>query len=187
MTSLIDHKHALLLAHAGLAGGASGPDPAPEAGAGAGPGSVAGATLIMALLRTSALIDRACAAELSAFDLTEGRLSVLLAIDARGPDATPARIADELGISRAAVTGLIDGLARQELVARQASSTDRRSTSVALTEAGRDALDRIGPVYGSWLRELAAGVSPDAARGTIAALTAVQGALRIGSGEPGNG
>lgn len=181
MTSLIDHKHALLLAHAGLAGDASGPDPGPEAG------SVAGAALIMALLRTSALIDRACAAELSAFDLTEGRLSVLLAIDARGADATPARIADELGISRAAVTGLIDGLARQELVARQASSTDRRSTSVALTEAGRDALDRIGPVYGSWLRELAAGVSPAAARGTIAALTAVQGALRIGSGEPGNG
>lgn len=172
MRSLIDHKHELLLEHAGLA-----PDVDEH-----------GAVLIMALLRTTALIDRACAAELAAFNLTEGRLSVLLAVSARASvpgegdsRATPARIADELGVSRAAVTGLIDGLERQGLIERHASDTDRRSTTVALTQAGRDALDAIGPRYGAWLRDLAASVSPDATLGTIAALSALQSKLGDGA------
>lgn len=177
MTSLIDHKHSLLLAHAGLA-----PRPADSpATPSATHAATQGATLVMAVLRTTALIDRACAAELAAFDLTEGRLSVMLAVAARDADtsetdahSSPARIADELGISRAAVTGLIDGLERQGLIERRAHSSDRRSTTVCLTALGRDALDRIGPIYGAWLRDLARCITPAAATGTVAALSALQ-------------
>lgn len=165
MKSLMDHKHALLLAHAGLSGDPeqTPPDAIPEAGP----------ALVMALLRTAALIDRACAAELNEFDLTEGRLSVLLVV-ASEPGATPAAIADQLSVSRAAVTGLLDGLERQALVARRTIPGDRRSTAITLTPAGHDALDRIGPVYGSWLRQLASGLSPAAAGEAADALAVIQ-------------
>ena len=180
MKSLMDHKHELLLAHAGLAcdpESAQAPA-APEAG----PTPEAGPALVMALLRTAALIDRACAAELGEYDLTEGRLSVLLVV-ASDPGATPAAIADQLGISRAAVTGLVDGLERQALIERQTVPGDRRSTAIALTPAGQDALDRIGPAYGSWLRQLADGVSPAAAGETAATLAVIQRNL-TGGGQP---
>lgn len=153
-------KHALLLDHAGQ--------------------RTEGAHVVMALLRTAALIDRACVEELSRFDLSEGRLSVLLAAadaEAGAESATPGRLAEQLGVTRAAVTGLIDGLERQGLIRRAAHPSDRRSTTVEITGSGREALDRLAPVYGGWLRELSAEIGPDAASGALAAFAAIQRSL----------
>jgi DNA-binding MarR family transcriptional regulator len=156
MNALMDHKHALLLEHAGLRGQA------------------AGATnLVMALLHTAARIDRACAAQLATFDLTEGRLSVMLVV-ASNEGATPALIADRLGITRAAVTGLLDGLERQGFVVRQSSATDRRSSTISLTESGSATLERVSPIYGEWLTALTAGIDESAARATLSTLNALQ-------------
>ena len=52
----------------------------------------------MALLHTASMIDRACASQLSEFDLSEGRLGVLLAA-ARDGQATPAMLAERLGVT----------------------------------------------------------------------------------------
>ncbi|GAA2843068.1 MarR family winged helix-turn-helix transcriptional regulator [Leucobacter komagatae] len=152
----MDHKHALLLEHAGLRGQA------------------AGATdLVMALLHTAARIDRACAAQLATFDLTEGRLSVMLVV-ASHEGATPALVADRLGITRAAVTGLLDGLERQGFVTRQGSATDRRSSTISLTESGSATLERVSPIYGEWLSALTAGIDDSAASAALATLDALQ-------------
>ncbi|GAA1566902.1 MarR family winged helix-turn-helix transcriptional regulator [Leucobacter aridicollis] len=165
MNSLLDHKHTLLLEHAGLS----------DARGSSADGNIAGgnnAELVMALLHTASRIDRACAAQLAAFELTEGRLSVLL-VTARHPGATPAFIADSLGVTRAAVTSLLDGLERQAYIMRRSSASDRRSSSIELTQSGSAALERIAPLYGDWLTALSRGIAPTDARATLAALDAL--------------
>ncbi len=165
MKSLMDHKHELLLSHAELDGEDT--------------------DLVMALLRTAALVDRACQAELAAFDLTEGRLSVMLAIaSAADGSTTPAAIADQLSVTRAAVTGLLDGLERQGFIERANTPGDRRSTTVTLSPTGQAALETLRPVYGDWLRHIAGGISPDALADTRSALAAIQ--HRISSKHGGN-
>ncbi|MGO3864176.1 MULTISPECIES: MarR family winged helix-turn-helix transcriptional regulator [Micrococcales] len=160
MDSLMGAKHELLLDHAGQ--------------------HDHGAHLVMALLRTAALIDRACAAKLSEFDLSEGRLTVLLAA-AKHEAATPALLAEQVGISRAAITGLIDGLERQQLVRRIAHPTDRRSLTIEATDQGRAVLDSLSPIYGSWLQQVPAGIGPDEAAAAITVLSTIQHNLGRGT------
>lgn len=170
MNSLLDHKHTLLLEHAGLSDAHGSSTDSDIAGGSAG--AVGNnAELVMALLHTASRIDRACAAQLAAFELTEGRLSVLL-VTARHPGATPAFIADSLGVTRAAVTSLLDGLERQAYIMRRSSASDRRSSSIELTQSGSAALKRIAPLYGDWLTALSRGIAPTHARATLAALDA---------------
>jgi len=157
MDSILHHKHELLLAHSGLGGDA--------------------ARLLMAVLNTAQQIDRACANELANFELSEGRLAVLLAIASSAEESTPASVADQLGVTRAAVTGLIDGLERARLIERHAHPEDRRSTVLMLTARGQQSLDRIAPHYGHWIARLTQGVDDAVARTALAALASIQSEL----------
>jgi len=58
------------------------------------------------------------------------------------------------------ITGLTDELEKDGLVVRESDASDRRSTRIRLTEAGRHALERIAAEHESWLVELFGGVSP---------------------------
>lgn len=133
-----------------------------------------GAKLIMALLHTATLIDRACASELAPFELSEGRLAVLLVIANSDTKVTPAMVAEQLGITRAAITGLIDGLERQGYLAREEHPNDRRSIVLTISAQGNNALNKVGPRYGSWLSELSAGLNGKALEGALATLGAIQ-------------
>lgn len=155
----MDEKHELLLDHAQQQG--------------------EGARLVMALLHTASMIDRVCATQLSEFNLSEGRLSVLLAT-ARDGQATPALLAEHLGVTRTAITGLVDGLERHGLVRRAPHPTDRRSMTIEVTRTGREVLDRLAPIYGAWLNELAAGISAATANDALATLATIQRNLNEG-------
>ncbi len=54
-----------------------------------------------------------------------------------GPRAS-SDLARAFGISRPTVTRLVDGLVRKGLVARQVDPADRRSSRIALTDAGHE-------------------------------------------------
>jgi len=47
-----------------------------------------------------------------------------------------------LGLDKSAITGLVDRLANKGLVERRSTPSDRRSMSIMLTDAGRDAASR---------------------------------------------
>lgn len=51
---------------------------------------------------------------------------------------TPSTLADRLGMTRGAISKLVERLVAKGLVARSPSETDRRSQWVQLTDAGRD-------------------------------------------------
>lgn len=96
---------------------------------------------------------------LSRHGLLQGRWWVLILL--MREDAyisTPSILADKAGVSRATMTGLLDGLERDGLVERIFATEDRRSISIKLTEAGQTRLDQVMPDYYRRLRQCMAGL-----------------------------
>lgn len=61
--------------------------------------------------------------------------------------STPSDLATKAGVSRATMTGLIDGLVRENLVDRLMDEIDRRKYSIKLTASGQSKLDELMPDY----------------------------------------
>lgn len=97
----------------------------------------------------------------SAYDLSPGRYSVLMALDVQRPSMAPSEIADRLGVTRATVTGLIDGLVRDGLATHAAEETDRRRKAIALTPSGEALIDRVVPAIFKRMTDMMAPLSPD--------------------------
>jgi DNA-binding MarR family transcriptional regulator len=79
---------------------------------------------------------------LAAVDIRPAQYSVLVVIEAN-PGLSQADLAETLGIERARLVRLLDGLERRGFTRRQASPVDRRSHALSLTATGQDALKRI--------------------------------------------
>lgn len=73
--------------------------------------------------------------------LTTPQLLVLRAVGPRR-DVSLGKIANDLSLSQATVTSLVDRLESRGLVTRRRSKEDKRRIHVELTQKGRDVLDR---------------------------------------------
>ena len=80
--------------------------------------------------------------------LSQGRFLTLIVMN-RTPDEEvyPSSLAQQLGVTRATMTGLLDGLEKKGLIERRGHKKDRRKVGVVLTANGRRALDTILPDY----------------------------------------
>lgn len=85
---------------------------------------------------------------LAGYGLLQGRWWVLILL-MREQDlmSTPSSLAEKAGVSRATITGLIDGLDREGLVSRVTNVDDRRQLHIKLTVAGQAKLDEVMPEY----------------------------------------
>lgn len=112
------------------------------------------------LLRVATDLSVALDACLSKHDLLQGRWWVLILL-MREADltSTPSVLAEKLGITRATMTGLLDGLEQSGLVQRVSAPQDRRSVQIKLTEAGLAKLDAVMPDYYTRLRLCMQGLS----------------------------
>jgi len=112
------------------------------------------------LLRVATDLSMALDACLSKHDLLQGRWWVLILL-MREQDLTsqPSVLAEKLGVTRATMTGLLDGLEQGGLVQREAVPQDRRSVQIKLTPAGQAKLDAVMPDYYSRLRVCMQGLS----------------------------
>ncbi len=112
------------------------------------------------LLRVATDLSVALDACLSKHDLLQGRWWVLILL-MREVDltSTPSVLAEKLGITRATMTGLLDGLEQSGLVQRVSAPHDRRSVQIKLTEAGQAKLDTVMPDYYTRLRLCMQGLS----------------------------
>lgn len=81
----------------------------------------------------------------SGLGLSPGRYAVLMALDVHRPSLAPSQIADHLSVTRATVTGLIDGLERDGLVVQQADGADRRRKTISLTAKGEALINQALP------------------------------------------
>ena len=140
------------------------------------------------LLRTGddvfAVVDR----YLSSRNITQGRFTVLMLLakacdipDGPAHPPTPATLADEAGVTRATMTGLIDTLEKDHLVAREPDPTDRRTIHVRLTEAGRAVLDAIVPDYFRQVAEILRPLSETERNHLVRLLQKIQASLPTNS------
>lgn len=88
-------------------------------------------------------------AALEPYSLSEGRFYVLCCLFAEeiiGHKApSPSEIADQIGVTRATITGLLDGLERDAYLERHHDSADRRALTIHLTARGREVLEAFIP------------------------------------------
>ena len=90
-------------------------------------------------------------------NLTMPQLKTLLVLSLR-PEASGQDVMATMGVSLATVTGIIDRLVAEGLVARLAHAGDRRATFVRLTPKGAQQFQAMAKAHEAWIVELLAGV-----------------------------
>lgn len=89
------------------------------------------------------------------YDLLQGRWWVLILLMREdGFISSPSKLAEQSGVSRATMTGLLDGLAREGLIQRVVDEKDKRQTQIKLTKKGQQKLDEVMPDYYQRLGQL---------------------------------
>jgi len=103
--------------------------------------------LFFTIYKTNTSFVRKLEERLEVFDLTLGRLCLLYALQRAGRPALPSELGDDLAVTRANISGLLNALEKTELVRRELDPSDRRRVLVHLTEKGEAVLHRAWPVY----------------------------------------
>lgn len=112
-------------------------------------------------LDTAAAITDGLGGSVEQHGLSDGRFRVLLVLLKAGDDTlTPSDIAERAGVTRATVTGLLDGLERSGLIQRQSHRSDRRRILVTLTPAGMERMAAAVPNYFSGVQKVMSCLQP---------------------------
>ncbi|MFJ5446727.1 MarR family winged helix-turn-helix transcriptional regulator [Methylobacillus methanolivorans] len=100
------------------------------------------------ILRAASDLSDALDKMLAQHGLLQGRWWVLvLLLREDNLSSSPSELAEKAGVTKATMTGFIDGLENEDLVSRLTDRKDRRKLKIKLTTAGRKKLDEVMPVY----------------------------------------
>ncbi len=99
------------------------------------------------ILYAGDLLDRIEQGILAGHRMSHGRFCLLVLLDEAGPKGrSAADLAEEAVVSRATITGLVDGLERDGFVTRTPNPDDRRGVRIVMTEVGRRQLAAVFPI-----------------------------------------
>lgn len=110
----------------------------------------------------------------SEFSLTEARVLWELA---HSEDATPSRIAADLGLDPGYVSRVVKRLDRKGLVGRSASSEDRRVTLLRLTKEGKSAFRALNSGSRRQIERILKEASPEGRERAVDAMRAIEAEL----------
>ena len=135
--------------------------------------SAVDATLV--LLRVASDVFEGMGAHLGRHDVSQGRFMVLVLLDrcSHGEGILPSEIAEQLGVTRATVTGLLDGLEKETLISRTMHPDDRRAFCIELTPKGREFLAAMLPEHYRRIAGLMAHLSQNEQRQLVKLLSKV--------------
>ena len=106
-----------------------------------------------AIIATYRVMQRSMAEMLAREGLTQPQFYALRVIAKRGP--TPMKtISDELFVTAANVTGIVDRLESKGLIERTAHREDRRATIIGLTLKGRELQDGVAKKYSRFMQRV---------------------------------
>ena len=132
----------------------------------------------MSLLGVAGQVSAAAAADLWRHRLAEGRFMVLvLLLESHPEPLSHSELAELSGVTKGNITGLVDGLERDEYVRREASGEDRRVTPIALTAAGRRLMEKVLPDHLRWISGLMSDLSASDRKSLLLLLAKVQASL----------
>ena len=126
-------------------------------------------SLLLDLQRATHVSLDALTNALRALDLPSSEANVLANLS-DGAECTVSELAARVGSRATTMTSVLDRLERRGWLARTPHPTDRRALMVALTTPGRRAARKVRAAYESVERELAARLTPSAARSLRASL-----------------
>ena len=95
------------------------------------------------------------------FDTTLPRFDMLAQLDKAPGDMTLGELSQRMMVTNGNVTGLVDRLVAEGLIARRASPRDRRVQIVKLTAAGRRSFRTMARANGDWISEVFADLDAD--------------------------
>lgn len=131
------------------------------------------------LLRAAKRILNAFGDVFGGYGLSPGRYAVLMALDVQRPSMAPSEIADRVGVTRATITGLIDGLMRDGLVTYAAEGADRRRKAIALTPKADALIEVVVPDIFQRMADLTAPLSTEERRMAVRLLGMVEDGLSM--------
>ncbi len=129
------------------------------------------------LMSTARLVREAFDARLEPLDLNLTQASLIGYVTEFGA-TTQTRLADHLGIGRAAIGSVVDQLERRHLVERRPNPDDRRVWLVAITDGGRAMADRVREVDEVLRAELRRGIGREERQALAWVMTRLQHNLR---------
>lgn len=98
---------------------------------------------------------------LESHGLSTGRFMVLMVLTVRSDEGmAPSEIAERARVTRATVTGLIDGLEGEGYVERAPWMQDRRRVLVRLTPSGRALMEELLPTHLGRINQVMQGLTP---------------------------
>ena len=117
---------------------------------------------VVFLLRVAAELHGASTQHFARYRLSQGRFVVLIMLHTTpGGEMCCSDIADSVGVSRATMTGLLDGLESDGLIRRVDHPEDRRRITITLTANGRRLLDEILPDHMRRIASVMANLTKD--------------------------
>jgi len=132
------------------------------------------------LMRTGSGLLATFDTVLGKYGLSQGRFLALIVMN-RTPDKkiNPSLLAENLGVKKATMTGLLNGLEKDNLVERVADPRDRRKIGIRLTANGRKLLDKMLPDYYRHMARLTANLSENERQTMISLLGKVNQKLSL--------
>ena len=129
------------------------------------------------ILELVVLLNEDMTRSLAERGLSSSRTTVLWVLRRIGPSPQKT-LAEGLGVTARAITGLVDGLASAGLVTREPHPTDRRATMVTLTETGTAMVETLEGEQREFGRQLFGEMPRERFDGLVAGLDDVLGTLR---------
>ncbi|MFQ6672335.1 MAG: MarR family winged helix-turn-helix transcriptional regulator [Candidatus Tectimicrobiota bacterium] len=141
----------------------------------------ADALVVISLIRTEDVYARAREAYLARYGLTGSTLNVLMFLDSTPEDRLPMHaISENLLVSRANITGLIDSLEKRGYVRRRPDEADRRVVHAEITEEGRAVLHALLPGHFRAVEAMLESFSPEEKASLVEFLARVRAGVADG-------
>lgn len=117
--------------------------------------------LLLGLVFTYDILNTHIAKRLQKYGLSPSTFNVLAILNQTGEKGCKQfDLSKLLLVSRAGVTGLIDGLVKRDLVERVYDENDRRVCITKLTKEGKSLIEEILPEHYKRIKQIASSISP---------------------------
>lgn len=136
---------------------------------------VEGIELMLNLLTAADGVRSRVSAQLAAFDLSEGKFSLLMALFGEGPMGT-LKLSERIGVKPSTVSVMVKRMTAdaEPLVAVAAGEADRRERVITLTSAGRRRVEAALPGHLAELRRFSSQLQADERENLIRLLQCLQ-------------
>ena len=93
------------------------------------------------------------------FDITLPRFDLMAQLERHPDGLSMGELSRRMMVTGGNITTIVDQLEKEKLVARQVGLSDRRSLTVKLTRAGREAFSEMAVAHEEWVADIFAGLS----------------------------